>query len=64
VIGGLEHLFADGLLGQPDPSRSVRKWILPLDRRLCSQPRSRTGCPSNLAMSSIYASCAIVLPSA
>ncbi len=30
---------------KPLPSRSVRKWIFPLERRLCSQPRSRTGCP-------------------
>ena len=30
----------------PVPSRSVRKWILPLDRRLCSQPCRVTCWPS------------------
>jgi hypothetical protein len=38
---------------KPVPSRSVRKWILPLDRRLWSQPRSVTACPSCVAMSSM-----------
>ena len=39
---------------KPEPSRIVRKWILPLERRLCSQPRSVTACPSCRAMSSMY----------
>ena len=40
---------------KPVPSRTVRKWILPLERRLCSQPLSVTVWPSCLAMSSMYA---------
>src|SRR5918993_3574404 len=46
---------------KPEPSRSVRKWIFPLERRLCSQPRSRTGSPTCFAMSSMYATCVILV---
>src|SRR3990167_4957818 len=38
----------------PLPSRTVRKWIFPLDRRLCSQPLMVTSSPSWVPMSSIY----------
>ena len=31
----------------PVPSRTWRKWSLPLERRAASQPRSVTVCPSN-----------------
>jgi hypothetical protein len=31
---------------KPVPSRTIRKWILPLDRRLCSQPWMVTCWPS------------------
>ena len=40
---------------KPDPSRTWRKWILPLDRRLASQPLIVTDWPSYFAMSSMYA---------
>src|SRR5437763_16495230 len=39
---------------KPEPSRTVRKWILPLERRLCSHPLIVTSSPVCLPMSSIY----------
>src|SRR3954465_11121430 len=38
----------------PVPSRTWRKWSLPVDRLASSQPRSRTSCPSCAAMSWMY----------
>src|SRR5690349_1793373 len=38
---------------KPEPSRICRKWSLPLDRRLVSQPLIVTFWPSYFAMSSI-----------
>jgi hypothetical protein len=43
---------------KPDPSRRMRKWILPLERRLWSHPLMVTSAPSCLPMSSMY-TCAI-----
>ena len=38
---------------KPEPSRTCRKWILPLDRRPASQPLIVTASPSCFAMSSM-----------
>ena len=37
----------------PVPSRRIRKWILPLERRLCSHPLMVTSSPSCFPMSSM-----------
>ena len=47
-----EHIHAQRDVG---PLRTVRKWILPLERRLGSQPRMTTCCPSHRATFSMYA---------
>src|SRR3954468_11431933 len=39
---------------KPVPSRTVRKWILPLERRLCSQPLIVIASPTWAPICSMY----------